>query len=127
MPERLLRAIYGIEFLIALVAALQFWSYVGGQTHLDYIPWLWKGILSLCVAALAVKITATPSFRQAWRWTLLLLLLVTAGGFLSYYAHLNEPQDENDNQDRMVPTSLKIHFELPRAVRELHQQRAIVL
>jgi hypothetical protein len=127
MSERLLRAIYGIEFLIALVAGLQFWSYVGGQTHLDYIPWFWKFALSLGVAAAAVKITIAPTLRQAWKWILLLALLLTAGGLLSYYAHLNEPQDEDDTQDQDLPTSLKIHFELPRPVRQLHQQRPIVL
>jgi hypothetical protein len=127
METPLLRAIYGIEFLIALIAALFFWNYVGGATHLDYIPWFWKGLLSLGVATCAVRITAAKTRLQAAKWMILLAFVVAACGLLSYYAHINEPQDEDDSGDQVVPTSLQIHLQLPRSVRQLHQQRSIVL
>jgi hypothetical protein len=107
MQDRLLRAIYGIEFLIALVAALLFWNYVGGPTHLDYVPWFWKGFLSLGVATSVVRISAAPDLRYARRWIGLLILLVIGCGLLSYYAHLTEPQDQGDEEDQgVVPTSV---------------------
>jgi hypothetical protein len=109
MQDRLLRAIYGIEFLIALVAALMFWNYVGGPTHLDYVPWFWKGLLSLGVATSVVRISAAPSVRQAKKWVGLLVLLVIGCGLLSYCAHITEPQDQGDEEDQgVVPTLFRL-------------------
>jgi hypothetical protein len=102
MQEKLLRALYGIEFLLALVAALLFWNYVGGPTHLDYVPWAYKGVLSLGIAGSVVRITISAN----WRWIALLCILMVGCGLLSYYAHLNEPQDTDDESDQVVPTSL---------------------
>jgi len=127
MEERLLRAIYGIEFLMALIAALVFWNYVGGPTHLDYVPWQWKGLLSMGIAACVVRITIAGSRRMAGRWIVLLCGLMVACGLLSYYAHINEPQDQSDDEAQTVPTSLKIDFQLTRPVRQLHQHCSIVL
>jgi hypothetical protein len=108
MQDRLMRAIYGIEFLIALVAALLFWNYVGGPTHLDYVPWFWKGLLSLGVATAVVRITAAGGMRSAGKWIGLLILLVIACGLLSYWAHLTEPQDQGDDEDQgVVPTAVR--------------------
>ena len=127
MEQRLLRAIYGIEFLIALVAALLFWNYAGGPTHLDYVPWPWKSLIPLAIAYGVVRLTAATSRLQAVRWILLLFGLMVAAGLLSYYAHLNEPQDEPDDASQTVPTSLKVHFQLTRPVGQLHQDRSIIL
>ena len=127
MQQRLLRAIYGIEFLIALVAALLFWNYVGGPTHLDYVPWPWKALIPLAMAASVVRLTASTTRLQSVRWILLLFGLMVAGGLLSYYAHLNEPQDEPDDESQTVPTSLQTHFQLTRPVGQLHEYRSIVL
>ena len=118
MQERLLRAIYGIEFLMALVAALLFWNYVGGATHLEYVPWFWKGLLSLGVAGAVVRITAASSLRAAAKWIGLLVLLVVGCGLLSYSAHITEPQDEGDEGDQgVVPTRqtmlLNRHYAIP--------------
>jgi hypothetical protein len=127
MEARLLRAIYGIEFLVALIAALVFWNYVGGPTHLDYVPWPWKGLISLGTATCLVRLTASNTRGKAVRWVLLLCLLTMAGGLLSYYAHLNEPQDETDESDQTVPTSLKIDLQLARPIRQLHKHRPVGL
>jgi hypothetical protein len=127
MRDRLIRAVYGIEFLIALVAALLFWNYVGGPTHLDYVPWYWKGILSLGVATSAVRLTAAESRGAALKWLAIVSFLVIACGLLSYYAHITEPQDQEDQGDTVVPTSLPAHFQLPRTVGQLHEHRSIFL
>jgi hypothetical protein len=119
MQERLLRAIYGIEFLIAIVASLQFWNYVGGPTHLDYVPWFWKGLLSLAIATAAVRITAASGLRQAAKWIVLLVLFVVACGLLSYYAHITEPQDQGDEEDQTVPTTAV--YRLPIALAPCHR------
>jgi hypothetical protein len=107
MQERLIRAIYGIQFVVAWIAALLVWNYVGGPTHLEAVPWFWKGLLSGAIATAAVRITAAGTLRQAWKWIGLLVLFAVACGLLSYYAHINEPQDEGDDTEQTVPTSAK--------------------
>jgi hypothetical protein len=104
METRLFRVIYAVEFLAALIAALEFWNYVGGPAHLDYVPWYWKGIMSIAVAVCAVKLTVSDSRPAMVKWLIALALLVAGCGLLSYYAHLNEPQDQGDEQDQVVPT-----------------------
>ena len=104
MQSRLLRAIYAIEFLMALVAALSFWNYVGGPPHLDSVPWYWKGMLSLGVAACVVRLTNAATRLAALKWLAILIFLSAACGFLSYYAHMTEPQDQGDEGDQVVPT-----------------------
>lgn len=106
MEERLLRVVYAIEFLMALAAALAFWNYVGGPTHLDYVPWYWKGLLSLGVALCVVRVTVAATRLAAVKWLVILTLLAVGCGLLSYYAHINEPQDEGDGGDQVVPTGV---------------------
>jgi hypothetical protein len=129
--QRLLRAVYGIEFLIALFATFEFWSEVGGQSHLDLMPWWWKALLSSGVAASVVKLTVSSVRKQTLIWIAVLALLLFAGGMVTYYYHLNEPRDQDDEQGQIVPTalrvSLQIDFELPRSIGKLHQQSAVVL
>ncbi len=96
---RLLRAIYAIEFLIALIATLDFWREVGGGTHLDLMPWLWKFVLSAGLAVAIVKLTAAsvePRSRGVMVWGLVVALFLLAGGLVTYYYHLNEPIDEDE-------------------------------
>lgn len=121
------RAVHGILFSAALIATLQFWSQVGGQVHLDLIPWWWKAAISLAIAACAVKLATAATRPQALGWLALIVVLMIAAGALTYYAHLNEPQDEEDQQDEVVPTLLQRQPQLPRPVRYLNQQRSIVL
>ena len=99
MAVRLLRVVYTIEFLVALVATLSFWREVGGQYHLDLMPWYVKALLTLTLSATVVKLTAVSVEEQrrkklVWTWALITLLL--AGGLTTFYYHLNEPLDEED-------------------------------
>ncbi len=102
MELRLLRAAYGIEFLVALFATMEFWSQVGGQSHLDMMAWWWKFGLSFALAAAAVKLTAVSARQEGLAskatalWALVVLLLLLTGGFVTYYYHQHEAADEGD-------------------------------
>jgi hypothetical protein len=131
MEYRLLRAAYTIEFLVALVATFEFWSQVGGQSHLDLMPWWWKGILALAIATSIVKVTMAGQRRQMLIWVLVLAFLLFGGGITTYYFHLYEPQDESVDEEHLTPTSLPLsperHLHLPRTILDIHQHRPIVL
>lgn len=103
MRYRLLRLLLITEFLIAVQVVLSFWSHVGGQYHLDLMFWPWKFGLTLLAAGLIVAISAGRNTKLALA---LLLLTFGAAGMVTYYYHLNEPTDEEqDYQDQ--PTRLK--------------------
>ncbi len=96
------RLLYIIEFFLALLAILALWSQVGGQTHLDLMPWHLKLALSLAMAAASVKATvAAVTSHRAWNrrtllWLAVVVLLGIVMGMITYYYHLNEPRDEDD-------------------------------
>jgi hypothetical protein len=107
-----LRLLYAIEFLIALIATYTVWSQVGGQYHLDLMAWYWKLGLGAGVAFAAVKATAAAvAGQRAWnsrtlKWISLIIALSLACGAVTYYYHLTEPPaDEEDQQDTAAPTS----------------------
>ena len=94
MALRLLRGVYAIEFLMALIAIFEVWREVGGQGHLDLMPWYWKFFVSTGLAAAIVKVTATGHRRILWAGVVVLLLIYA--GLLTYYYHLNEPLDVDE-------------------------------
>ena len=101
----LIRLAYATQFLIAVMAIFVIWSQVGGQGHLDLVPWPVKLGLGLATAYSVVRATAASvSGERAWngqavRWLGLTLALLAACGYASYYAHLNlEDSDEEDQQ-----------------------------
>jgi len=100
----ILRLAYVALFLIALIAVFVLWSEVGGQNHLDLMPWYWKLALGGGAAYAATRATAAAvSERQAWnrsarRWCVALVLLLVACGLVTYYAHTYLESDE-DQQD----------------------------
>lgn len=110
MGLRLLRAAYGIEFLIALVATLEFWSQVGGQTHLDMMAWWWKLGISLAMATTVVKLTAVSARQEKLVsittafWAMVIVLLLLTGGIVTYYYHQHEPVDEEDTDPTLTAT-----------------------
>ena len=101
----LLRLAYSTQFLIALIAIFVLWSQVGGQSHLDLMPWYLKLGLAGGVAFATVKATAAAvSQERAWggatlRWFGIVLALLVGCGMASYYYHVYGESDENDQPD----------------------------
>jgi len=96
MALRLLRVVYAIEFLMALVATLDVWREVGGQGHLDLMPWYVKFFLAVGLSGAVVKLTAVSvggCRRGLFLWASIVVLFLVAGGLVTYYYHLNEPAD----------------------------------
>ena len=96
------RLFYAIEFLIALIATYTVWSQVGGQGHLDMMAWYWKMGLGVGIAFATVKATAAAvGGARTWngrtlRWVSIILALAMACGAVTYYYHLTEPPDEDE-------------------------------
>src|SRR5436305_1994839 len=102
MDSRLLRILYVLEYLLALLAVFTVWSQVGGQTHLELMAWYIKLFLGPGIAYAIVRTTMSAvAEERAWsgrtlRWTGMTLLLAAAAGLMSYYSHLYEPDDADD-------------------------------
>jgi hypothetical protein len=101
----LLRLAYSTQFLIALIAVFLLWSQVGGQSHLDLMPWYLKLGLGGGVAFATVKATAASvSQERAWgggtlKWFGIVLALLVGCGMASYYTHVYGETDESDESD----------------------------
>jgi hypothetical protein len=93
------RTLYIIEFFVALLAIFTMWSQVGGQNHLDLMPWYLKLVLVVGAAAAAVKATAAGAFRGTILWIVVVVLLAAIMGLLTYYYHLTEAADEEESQE----------------------------
>lgn len=107
MPPKLIRLAYTAEFLLALVAVFTLWSQVGGQVHLDMMPWYWK--LPAVAAALATAglTAALVEGEKLWSvravaWLVALVLLGAAMGAVTYYYHLQEENDQEQDTDEGV-------------------------
>ena len=105
----ILRLAYATQFLLALIAVFLLWSEVGGQTHLDLMPWYLKLGLGGGSAFAVVKATAASvGGPTAWngrtlRWLGILIVLLIGCGLSSYYVHLYGEQDEDDqDQDQTI-------------------------
>ena len=101
----ILRLAYTTQFLLALLAVFLLWSEVGGQVHLDLMPWYLKLVLGGGAAFASVKATAAAvGHEKAWngktlRWMGILIALLVACGLASYYYHVYEEPDDQDDQD----------------------------
>jgi hypothetical protein len=107
----ILRLAYTTQFLIALIAVFVLWSQVGGQSHLDLMPWYVKLALGAGAAFAGVKATAAAvSHEHAWngrtlRWLGIMAALLVGCGLASYYCHLYlETDEEDDQQDSALMT-----------------------
>jgi hypothetical protein len=102
----ILRLAYTTQFLLALITVFFLWSQVGGQTHLDLMPWYLKLGLGAGAAFATVKATAAAVGREhAWngstlKWFGILLALLLCCGLASYYVHVYGESDE-DPQDQV--------------------------
>src|SRR5579871_3093743 len=111
LPMPLLRLAYTTQFLIAMIAVFALWSQVGGQSHLDLMPWYLKLGLGVGVAFATVKATmAAVSHERPWnaqtlRWAGILLILLVGCGLASYYVHVYGEEDE-DQEDQSLTSSL---------------------
>jgi len=105
MPPHLLRLAYVSEFLLAVVSILMLWTQVGGQGHLDLMPWYTKLGLTAGLALITVLGTAAAvEHERAWNaktMACVLLGLMLAAGMagVTYYYHLHE----NDDGDETGP------------------------
>ena len=100
-----LRLAYAFEFLIALIAVLAVWSEVGGQGHLDLLPWYAKLgcvlALSWCCVRFTAGLVEQPKTwnRRTIAWLAGILLVSIAMAGITYYYHLHEVPDEPDTDD----------------------------
>lgn len=94
-----LRLAYMLEFLVAVIAILSFWSQAGGQGHLDLMPWYYIFFPTLALAYFIVQATvAAVSRQQAWNrqtfgWIGAAIAVVLLMAGLTYYYHLHEDDD----------------------------------
>src|SRR5215831_4935241 len=103
----ILRLAYITLFLIALFTVFTLWSQVGGQGHLDLLPWHIKLVLSVGAAYAITRATsAAVAGDRGWnlqsvRWLGLALAVLFICGMASYYAHsyLEDTGDEGDGSD----------------------------
>jgi hypothetical protein len=113
MESRFFRIAYAVQFVVTMMAIFEVWGQVGGQGHIDMMPWYAKLLLPGSLSLAAVKATAAAVDRdQFWNklttaWLAAALLLITAMGLLTLYEHLHEPADEGDEQVQKQVTSQK--------------------
>jgi hypothetical protein len=104
----ILRLAYTTQFLIALIAIFFAWSEVGGQGHLDLMPWYLKLGLGAAAAFGIVKATmAAVSHDAAWngatvKWTGITLALLLLSGLVTYYYHVYGENDQTDEGDSSI-------------------------
>jgi hypothetical protein len=102
MPPSLSRLAYICEFLLALLAITVVWGQVGGQGHLDLMPWYDKFVLIFALALATVLGTvAAVSHERAWNGTsvaclVIAILIACAMGAMTYYYHVHEEDEESD-------------------------------
>ena len=107
-----LRLAYAVEFLVALIAILSLWSEIGGQGHLDLMPWHVKLACVLGLAWCCVRFTAgMVEQNKVWTrrtiaWFVAILLVGIAMGGITYYYHLHE-EPEDDDEDT---TAASLHI-----------------
>ena len=78
MESRFLRIAYAIQFVVTLMAIFEVWAQVGGQGHLDLIPWYYKLVPACALSLATVKATAA-----VWAVGVPILPLVVPGAFVS--------------------------------------------
>ena len=104
----ILRLAYATQLLIAVIAVFALWGQVGGQGHLDLMPWYLKLGLGGGAAIAAVKATmAAVEGPGGWnagslKWFGILLALLVGCGLATYYYHVYGESDEEDQEDTVT-------------------------
>ncbi|MEN6609107.1 MAG: hypothetical protein ABFD60_17795, partial [Bryobacteraceae bacterium] len=107
-----LRLGLAIEFLVAIVAIFVLWAQVGGQEHLDFMPWYWKLIPALGAVYAVVRATASAmEGERAWNrksagWLACLVAWMVLMAVVTYYYHLREPIEEEEETVIETPIHL---------------------
>jgi hypothetical protein len=105
IPLSWLRLGYALVFLIALLAIVTMWSEIGGEGHLDLMPWYIKLGCILGLAWCSVRLTASVVEQpRVWtartiRWLIGIVFFCLLMGGITYYYHLHEPADDDDGDD----------------------------
>jgi hypothetical protein len=108
MDSRFLRIAYAVQFAVMMMAVFEVWGQVGGQNHLDLMPWYAKLLLAVGVSLAAVKATAAAVERDKLRnkrtviWLSAALAFMIAMGAITYYEHLHEPTDDEEDAPPQV-------------------------
>jgi hypothetical protein len=103
----ILRLAYATQFLIAVIAVFTLWSEIGGQSHLDLMPWYLKLGLGAGAALAIVNATkAAVEGPRGWnggslKWFGIVLALLIGCGLASYYFHVYGESDE-EQQDETI-------------------------
>ena len=114
MPLNWLRLAYAFELLLALIAILSLWSQVGGQGHLDLMPWYTKLLLTVGAGVAVVRATAAAvAGERAWNAKTMAYLLLTLAlgmvmGAVTYYYHVHENDEDDAAGDSGVATRFRI-------------------
>jgi hypothetical protein len=106
----ILRLAYVSLFLLALLAVFTLWGQVGGQSHLDLVPWSVKLGLGVGAAYGAVRATAAAvGAEHGWngqsvKWLGFTLAALIMCGLASLYAHnnLEDSSDDGSQTDTTV-------------------------
>lgn len=105
VDRAVLRLAYIFEFWIAMIAVFTIWSQVGGQGHLDLLPWYMKLACSVALAWASVRMTAAAVEKdRAWnrsavRWLFVIFLISGVMAGITYWYHLHESVDEPDSDE----------------------------
>ena len=114
MPPYWVRLAYVLEFLLAIIAIVLLWGQVGGDVHLDLMPWYQKLTLTVALAWVIVAGTVSSVVRErVWnRWTVCYLvagvLLAAVMALLTYYYHIHEDDDGEDGKDNVALLAARI-------------------
>ena len=96
------RILYAIEFLLTLLTTDMLWSEIGGQSHLDMMPWYAKFGLMLALAWCVVRFTSAIAGRQRVWWLIAIGLTVAIMAGVTYYYHLHEESDQPGTDDNSL-------------------------
>lgn len=107
------RLAWTAEFLLAMAVAAIVWSEVGGQVHLDMMPWYLKLAPLVAFSWSLVRFTMAlveqpgPWGFRSLRWLAAMLIVGFAMFAITLYYHMHEPVDENDD-DEGVTMSMRV-------------------
>ena len=108
---RWLRLAYSAEFLAALPALMYVWAQVGGQGHIELLPWYLKLgsllLLAWCWVRFTAALVEQPRVwnRTSIGWLVRIVLMMAWMGSVIYYYHLHEVSEDPDAEETAV-TSL---------------------